>query len=61
MPLFFKEPLGQAETVSIHIFAPPASGENDASQGEDWVENYYCKMTMLPELRIRYEAVEQVQ
>lgn len=61
MPVFFEEPLTQAETVAVHIFAPPASGENDASQGEDWAENYYCKITKMPEFRIRYEAVEQVQ
>ena len=61
MPVFFEEPLTQAETVSVHIFAPPASGENDVSQGEDWAENYYCKITKMPEFRIRYEAVEQVQ
>lgn len=61
MAAFFENPLKQAEKVAIRIFAPPASGENDASQGEDWLENYYCEMNCLPKLRIRYEAVEQVQ
>lgn len=61
MPAFFENPLNQPETVMIRMFAPPASGENDSSQGEDWAENYYCTMQKLPKLRIRYEAVEQVK
>lgn len=61
MPAFFENPLKEAAVVNIHMFAPPASGENDQTQGEDWAENYYCTMTKLPELRIRYEAVEQVK
>lgn len=61
MPAFFENPLHQTKMIPIRIFAPPASGENDALQGEDWLENYYCRMNNLPKLRLRYEAVEQVQ
>lgn len=60
MPAFFEKPLSGKETLPLKIFAPPATGENDPGQGADWVENYYCEITEMPELRIRYEAVEQV-
>lgn len=60
MPAFFENPLSEGQKVSISIFAPPASGENEEDQGEDWLENYYCMMHTLPKLRIRYEGVEQV-
>lgn len=61
MPAFFESPLEQAQKVQLRMFAPPVSGENDVTQGEDWAENYYCTMRQLPKLRIRYEAVEQVR
>lgn len=60
MPAFFDSNVNAGETVQIAIFAPPATGENDPAQGDDWLENYYCTMHKLPELRIRYDAVEQV-
>ena len=60
MPAFFDQDIKERTTLSITMFAPPASGENDPSQGEDWMENYYCTMHKLPELRIRYEAIEEV-
>lgn len=60
MPAFFEKPLSGKETLSLRVFAPPATGENDPEQGADWVENYYCQITEMPKLRIRYEAVEQV-
>jgi hypothetical protein len=61
MPAFFENLLEGPQTMAIYIFAPPASGENDASQGADWAENYYCTMHTLPKLRIRYEAAAQVR
>ena len=60
MPAFFDSGIDAGQNIQIAFFAPPASGENEPSQGEDWLDNYYCTMNKLPELRIRYEAVEQV-
>lgn len=42
--------------VRLSIFAPPADGLNDPSQGPDWQENYYYTITELPAFRIRYDA-----
>lgn len=61
MPAFFDAPVKCGEKIQIRIFAPPASGENDPSQGEDWLDNYYCTMNSLPELRLRYDSIEQVK
>ncbi len=60
MPAFFENPVEPGTELTLKIFAPPASGENDPSQGEDWATNYYCKMEKMPELRIRYESVQDV-
>ena len=43
MSAFFKKPLESEADMSLKIFAPPASGENDPSQGEDWMTNYYAE------------------
>jgi len=59
MAAFFEKPLQKEETLTFKIFAPPASGENDPAQGEDWMENYYTTLTALPKLRIRYGAVRK--
>lgn len=58
MPAFFDKPLSTACDISLKLFAPPAGGENDPSQGEDWQENYYTTLPRLPEFRIRYEPIE---
>jgi hypothetical protein len=58
MPAFYENRLGGAADMTLKIFAPPASGENDPSQGDDWQENYYTVMEKLPRLRIRFEPVE---
>lgn len=52
---FEKEFYGGSVTCSI--FAPPATGENDPTQGEDWQLNYYYTLKRLPRFRIRYEAI----
>lgn len=57
MPAFFAQDLTGPCTVKLRIFAPPATGENDASQGEDWQENYYYTLTELPDIRLRFEPV----
>ena len=56
MSAFFKKPLTSGCKMDLHIFAPPASGENDPSQGADWQDNYYTVIPKLPHIRIRYEA-----
>lgn len=60
MPAFFDAPVADNTSMLLTIFAPPATGENDSSQGADWAINYYTEMTRLPVLRIRYESVEDV-
>lgn len=57
MPAFFEQKLSGPCELKLHIFAPPATGENDPSQGEDWAENYYYTLTKLPDIRLRYEPI----
>lgn len=59
MSAFYEKPLDGECDMTLKIFAPPASGENDSSQGEDWAENYYYTMTKLPKIRIRFTPVEE--
>ena len=58
MPAFFEKPVTDAGSLTLKIFAPPASGENDPSQGSDWQENYYTVIEKLPEIRLRFEPIE---
>jgi hypothetical protein len=58
MPAFFEKQLSGPRTLDLKIFAPPASGENNPSQGDDWAENYYTVIKKCPEFRIRYEPIE---
>ncbi len=57
MPAFFEKPLDGAKELDLKIFAPPASGENDPSQGENWQFNYYATINKLPSVRIRYNPI----
>lgn len=57
MPAFFEKPVDGKTDVSIKVFAPPASGENDPSQGDDWDINYYTTINKLPNIRIRYKPI----
>ena len=57
MPAVFEKPLDGAADLDLKIFAPPASGENDPSQGDDWQFNYYTKLNKLPDIRIRYAPI----
>jgi len=59
MEAFFKKPLQSECDLSLHIFAPPASGENDPNQGADWQTNYYTTIKTLPKLRIRFQPIEE--
>lgn len=58
MEVFFEKPLNGACDLELKIFAPPASGENDPSQGSDWTENYYTVIKKLPNVRLRFEPIE---
>ena len=61
MPAFFESPvLAENSSYALTIFAPPATGENDQTQGEGWAENYYAVMEKMPAFRIRYEQVADV-
>lgn len=60
MPAFFESEIKEGQILTLKMFAPPATGENDESQGDDWAVNYYTEMKKMPELRIRYEAVEEL-
>ena len=57
MSAFFDKKLQGPTTVKLNIFAPPATGENDPAQGEDWQTNYYYEMKELPKIRLRFEPV----
>ena len=54
MSAFYEKPLDGAADLTLKIFAPPATGENDPSQGDDWQTNYYSTLNKLPDIRIRF-------
>lgn len=56
MPAFFNKDLKES-VVRLNIFAPPASGENNITDKEDWDINYYTKITELPDIRLRFEPI----
>lgn len=58
MPAFFEKPLDGSCDLTLKLFAPPATGENDPSQGDDWTENYYTVIKKLPAVRLRFEPIE---
>lgn len=58
MSAFYEKPLDGECDLTLRIFAPPATGENDPSQGEDWDINYYSEITKMPNIRIRFEPTE---
>ncbi len=57
MPAFFKNKFIQGRQYFIHLFSPPADGENDLSI-PDGLYNYYYEVTKLPSLRIRYKSLD---
>ncbi len=59
MPAFYHNRLKGACDLDLQIFAPPASGENDPSQGDDWMINYYYELKELPKVRIRYTPISR--
>lgn len=59
MSAFFEKPLSAPCDLTLKLFAPPATGENDLSQGADWAENYYTIIQKLPQVRLRFEPIER--
>lgn len=57
MPAFYNNKLVIMKNLTLKIFAPPATGENDPSQGADWMTNYYYELKALPRIRIAYKPV----
>lgn len=57
MSAFFEKPLDGETDLTLKIFAPPATGENDPSQGDDWQTNYYATLNKLPDIRIRFAPI----
>lgn len=57
MSAFFEKPLTSACDLTLKIFAPPATGENDIST-EDGLYNSYTTIEKLPKIRVRFEPVE---
>ncbi len=57
MPAFFKKRLKGAQKLTLKIFAPPATGENDPAQGKNWDTDYYYELQELPKIRLRFEPI----
>lgn len=57
MSAFFEKPLNGSADITLKIFAPPATGENDLS-AEDGLMNYYYTLEKLPKIRILTSPVE---
>ena len=57
MSAFYKKKLTGPMDLTLKIFAPPATGENDPTQGEDWQTNYYYTLNSLPKIRIRFAPI----
>lgn len=54
---FFNKPLDGPCDLTLKIFAPPATGENDIST-EDGLYNSYTTIEKLPKIRLRFEPTE---
>jgi len=57
MSAFFKKPVNGPCDMTLKIFAPPATGENDIST-EDGLYNSYTTIKKLPKIRLRFEPIE---
>ena len=57
MSVFFENPIEPPEEMTLRIFAPPATGENDLTL-EDGLTNAYQTIEKLPDSRIEYGPVE---
>ncbi len=54
---FFEKPLTGPADMTLTIYAPPATGENDPGQGDDWQMNYYRTLNKAPRIRVGYKPV----
>ena len=57
MPAFFNKEIKEPCKMNLNIFAPPSTGENDPSQGSDWVNNYYTTINEIPDIRLRFDPI----
>lgn len=57
MSAFFEKPITSPCDLTLKIFAPPQTGENDIST-EDGLYNSYTTIKKLPNVRVRFEPVE---
>lgn len=57
MPAFYEKPLESAANLTLKIFAPPFSGENDLN-AENGDMNSYTTVNALPNIRVRFEPTE---
>lgn len=57
MSAFYNKPLTGPCDMTLKIFAPPASGENDIDT-EDGLYNSYSVIEKLPKVRLRFEPTE---
>jgi hypothetical protein len=58
MPAFYEKAFNEPIHLTLTIFAPPPTGENDPAQGDDWAVNFYQVIHQMPLFYIRYEPVE---
>lgn len=58
MSAFYQKPLTGACNLTLKLFAPPASGENDLSI-EDGLFNSYTTIEKMPKIRVRFAPVEE--
>jgi hypothetical protein len=58
MYAFFEKPLTAPAELNLHIFAPPASGQNTNNGNPDWATNTYTAVNRLPQVRLRFEPAE---
>ncbi len=51
---FFDKPVTEACDMTLKIFTPPASGENNPNSGDDWRINDYTVINEMPDIRLRF-------
>lgn len=57
MSAFFEKPLKEACIMNLAIFAPPATGENEQNDSDDWMINTYTTIPSLPKVRLRFTPI----
>ncbi len=59
MPALWSRPFDRNKLI-VNIFAPPASGMNEPAAGKGDGRNWYTVLAKLPECRIRYQPVKEI-